>query len=71
MSLYAAVILASIFVNGTVPLFYEISCELCFPQPEGVVGGFLTLLNNAMGAILLLVLQVPNIGKPGLGGWTT
>ena len=63
VSLYVAVTLASIFVNGSVPLFYEISCELCYPQPEGIVGGFLTVLNNIFGILFLLVLDIPHIGK--------
>ena len=62
VSLYIAVILASVFVNGAIPLFYELSCELCYPQPEGIVGGFLTVLNNIIGCIFLLALDIPNIG---------
>ncbi len=63
VSLYLAVIFSSIFVNGTIPVFFEMSCELCYPEPEGIIGGFLTVLNTLVGALFLLVLDIPNVGK--------
>ncbi|XP_060587765.1 solute carrier family 49 member 4-like [Ruditapes philippinarum] len=58
-----------IFINGTVPLFYEISAEASYPVAEGVTGGFYTLVNNVGGVILLSLVSVPNIGTKWMN-WT-
>lgn len=68
-SLFVAAILASIFVNSGVALFYELACETCYPVAEGIIGGFLTLINNIVGIIFLLLLYIPNIGKSWMN-WT-
>ena len=62
-SMYAAAILASVCVNGGVPLFYELTCESCFPVAEGIIGGYLTLLNNLVGIVFLSLLYIPHIGR--------
>jgi hypothetical protein len=49
-------------LNGAIPLFYELGAESAFPVSEGVVGGFLTWLNNVFGIIFLFMLQIPGIG---------
>ncbi|KAK3605961.1 hypothetical protein CHS0354_019638 [Potamilus streckersoni] len=62
VSLYASCIMSFVFVNGGIPLFYEISCEASYPVAEGVTGGFLTLLNNLFGIMFLFMLLIPGIG---------
>ena len=49
------------FVSG--PIFFEFTVELVYPVPEGVVGGFLTCVYNAVGMIFLFSFYIPGIGK--------
>ncbi|KAK3106048.1 hypothetical protein FSP39_011651 [Pinctada imbricata] len=63
VQIYAACILGGMFLNGTIPLFYELCSETAYPVSEGVVGGFITLLNNLFGIMFLLALLIPGIGK--------
>ncbi|CAH1786068.1 unnamed protein product [Owenia fusiformis] len=67
--LYASSILMGFYINGAVPLFYEIGCETCYPVAEGVTGGVLTLANNLFGIAFLIMLQIPNIGVAWMN-WT-
>jgi hypothetical protein len=60
--MYTACVLIGIFINGGIPLFFEIACEASYPVAEGVTGGLLTLLNNIVGICFLCVLLIPNIG---------
>ncbi|KAJ8309448.1 hypothetical protein KUTeg_014322, partial [Tegillarca granosa] len=54
--------LPSSIVNiAAMPLFYEISCEAAFPVSEGITTGFLTLLQNLGGTLVLLISLVQNI----------
>ncbi|XP_071103142.1 solute carrier family 49 member 4 homolog [Haliotis cracherodii] len=62
VSLYVSCILMGIFINGSVPLFYELGCEAAYPIAEGVTAGVLTIANNLTGVIFLSVLQIPRIG---------
>lgn len=63
LSMYTACVLIGIFINGGIPLFFEIACEASYPVAEGVTGGLLTLLNNIVGICFLCVLLIPNIGR--------
>ena len=49
------------FISG--PIFFEFTVELVYPVPEGVVGGFLTCVYNAVGMIFLFSFYIPGIGK--------
>ena len=49
------------FILG--PIFFEFTVELVYPVPEGVVGGFLTCVYNAVGMIFLFSFYIPGIGK--------
>lgn len=62
VQVYTCNILGGMFLNGAIPLFYELGAESAFPVSEGVVGGFLTWLNNVFGIIFLFMLQIPGIG---------
>ncbi|VDI58584.1 MFS transporter, FLVCR family, disrupted in renal carcinoma protein 2 [Mytilus galloprovincialis] len=60
--LYISSIAGGIFLNGTIPLFYELSCETSYPIAEGITGAFSTMLDSIFGVLFLFVLQIPNIG---------
>lgn len=61
--MYISNIVGGMSLNGAIPLFYELGAESAFPVSEGVVGGFLTWLNNLCGVMFLFMLQIPNIGE--------
>lgn len=69
VQLYISCIIGCVFLNGGVPLFYELTCEASYPIAEGITGAFLTLLNNLFGVFFLLALQIPNIGTSWMN-WT-
>ncbi|XP_046358742.2 solute carrier family 49 member 4 homolog isoform X1 [Haliotis rufescens] len=62
VSLYISYILIGVFINGSVPLFYELGCEASYPIAEGVTTGMLTLVNSLTGTVFLSILQIPDIG---------
>ena len=55
--------MASSLTYSASPIFFEFSVEIVYPVPEGVVGGFLTLVYNTFGMIFLFLFYVPAIGK--------
>lgn len=61
-SLYAAIILATLLLNASVPLYFEMACEATYPVAEGITNFVLTLVNNIGGLVFLLVNMIPNIG---------
>ncbi|XP_048238286.1 solute carrier family 49 member 4 homolog [Haliotis rufescens] len=60
--IYTSSILVGVFINGSIPLFYELGCEASYPIAEGVTAGMLTLMYNLAGIIFLSALMIPNIG---------
>ncbi|XP_046573352.1 solute carrier family 49 member 4 homolog [Haliotis rubra] len=60
--LYISSILVGVFINGSIPLFYELGCEASYPIAEGVTAGMLTSMYNLAGIIFLSVLMIPHIG---------
>jgi len=69
VTLYATCVTVSVCLCAQVPLFFELCCELCYPVSEGLTNGVLTLLNNIVGLVFLLVLMIPNIGETWMN-WT-
>lgn len=61
--MYVSTILASSLTYSTSPIFFELTAELAYPVPEGLVGGFLTCFYNAVGMIFLFIFYVPEIGR--------
>lgn len=55
VTLYASSILGGLFLNGTIPLFYELCVETTFPIPEGSTVGFLVLVMNSMQTVWMAV----------------
>ena len=58
ISLYCATILASGITYSSGPIFFEFTVELVYPVPEGVVGGFLTVVYNTTGMIFLFLFNI-------------
>ena len=61
--LYVSTIFASSLTYSASPIFFEFSVEIAYPVPEGVVGGFLTLVYNTFGMAFLFLFYVPELGK--------
>ncbi|XP_052804242.1 solute carrier family 49 member 4 homolog isoform X2 [Mya arenaria] len=60
--LFSTYIIANLLMGASVPLFFEMACEVTYPIAEGITNLVLTLLNNIAGLLFLLVQLVPNIG---------
>ena len=60
--LYLSCVFGGLFINGTVPLFYELAVETTFPIAEGVTTGLLTLMNNIGTLLFLIFPEFPGIG---------
>ena len=52
----------SMCLNATIPLFYELGCEMAYPVGEGMTNGLLTWSSNPISCIYLLLLMIPGIG---------
>lgn len=63
---YAAAVLAGFFIQSTIPIFYEVTVEACYPVAEGTTTMMLTISNN-LGCLIFLLLPL----LPGLGCSTT
>ncbi|XP_069838558.1 solute carrier family 49 member 4 isoform X2 [Dendropsophus ebraccatus] len=55
-TLYTSCILIGVFLNGTVPIFFETFLETVYPVPEGITCGFVTFLSNIFTGLLLVFL---------------
>ncbi|KAM4698521.1 solute carrier family 49 member 4 [Rhinophrynus dorsalis] len=55
-TLYTSCILIGVFLNGTVPIFFELFVETVYPIPEGITCGVVTFLSNMFMGVLLLFL---------------
>lgn len=60
--LYLTSILGGFFVNGTIPLFFEMAVESTYPVAEGITSGFLTFSNNFLQVIFYIFPMIPNLG---------
>jgi FLVCR family MFS transporter len=70
-ALYVTAVLGGLFLNGTIPLFYEAACEATYPISEGSTTFLLTTLNN-VGCLIFLFL--PNVtalmNSPSWANWS-
>ena len=57
--IYILCIAGGILINGTPPLFFELSVDVVFPIAEGLTTTLLTLVNNVGGLVFLLL---PSVG---------
>uniref|UniRef100_UPI0037E8E779 solute carrier family 49 member 4 n=1 Tax=Semicossyphus pulcher TaxID=241346 RepID=UPI0037E8E779 len=54
--LYTSCILVGIFMNSSVPIFFELFIETVYPVPEGITCGVVTFLANLFCGVLLFLL---------------
>jgi FLVCR family MFS transporter len=47
-------VLVGFFINGTIPLYYELCCDACYPIAEGLTAASLITLNNLFCALFLV-----------------
>ncbi|RMC18721.1 hypothetical protein DUI87_04617 [Hirundo rustica rustica] len=64
-TLYTSCILLGIFLNSSVPIFFELFVETVYPVPEGISCGVVTFLSNVFMGVLLFFLTFYHTG-PGL-----
>ena len=50
-----ATLFGSGFMFTLAPLFFEYTVELTYPNPEGLVAGFLTIIYNLIATIFLFM----------------
>lgn len=55
-TLYTSCILVGIFINSSVPIFFELFIETVYPVPEGITCGVVTFLGNLVTGCLLFFL---------------
>uniref|UniRef100_A0A4W4GR60 Major facilitator superfamily (MFS) profile domain-containing protein n=1 Tax=Electrophorus electricus TaxID=8005 RepID=A0A4W4GR60_ELEEL len=55
-TLYTSCILVGIFVNSSIPIFFELFMETVYPVPEGITCGVVTFLSNLFTGLLLFFL---------------
>lgn len=68
--LFITSILGGLFVNGTIPLFFELAVESTYPVAEGITSGFLTFSNNFLQMIFYIFPMLPNFGLKWIN-WCT
>ncbi|XP_064420002.1 solute carrier family 49 member 4 [Latimeria chalumnae] len=55
-TLYTSCILIGVFLNSSVPIFFELLVETVYPVPEGITCGVVTFLSNVFMGVLLFFL---------------
>ncbi|KAI4902584.1 hypothetical protein NFI96_033945 [Prochilodus magdalenae] len=55
-TLYTSCILVGIFINCSIPIFFELFIETVYPVPEGITCGVVTFLSNLFTGLLLFFL---------------
>ncbi|XP_029461077.1 solute carrier family 49 member 4 isoform X1 [Rhinatrema bivittatum] len=55
-TLYTSCILLGVFLNSSIPIFFELFMETVYPIPEGISCGFVTFLSNVFMGVLLAFL---------------
>ncbi|KAL9967772.1 hypothetical protein ACROYT_G026064 [Oculina patagonica] len=60
--LYISAILGGCFINGSIPLFYELTIETTYPIAEGIPMAVVTTSNHVACLLFLGALMIPGIG---------
>lgn len=68
--LYLTSIFGGFFVNGTIPLFFELAVESTYPVAEGITSGFLTFSNNFLQIVFYIFPMIPHFGLKWIN-WCT
>ncbi|CAL1545968.1 unnamed protein product [Lymnaea stagnalis] len=63
VSIYAAIVIGGVFLDGGAPLFFELVIEVSYPVGEGVTSGCLQMICASAGILFLSILQIESIGK--------
>ncbi|XP_059142167.1 solute carrier family 49 member 4 homolog [Physella acuta] len=63
VSIYAAIVIGGVFLDGGAPLFFELVIEVSYPVGEGVTSGLLQMMCSLSGIVFLSLLEVESIGK--------
>ena len=50
-------------MNGSIPLFYELTMECTYPIAEGIPMAVLTTSNHVASLLFLAAVMIPGIGK--------
>lgn len=61
--LYISAVLGGCFINGSIPLFYELTIETTYPIAEGIPMAVITTSNHVACLLFLAALMIPGIGK--------
>lgn len=61
--LYISAVLGGCFINGSIPLFYELTIETTYPIAEGIPMAIVTTSNHLACLLFLGALMIPNIGE--------
>lgn len=61
--LYISAILGGCFINGSIPLFYELTIETTYPIAEGIPMAVVTTSNHLACLLFLAALMIPGIGE--------
>lgn len=65
LSLYATCIIQGFFLNGAIPLYFELAMESTYPITETMTSGVMNLTYNIVPLFFVLVFLIPNVGL----GW--
>lgn len=60
--LYISAVLGGCFINGSIPLFYELTIETTYPIAEGIPMAVITTSNHVACLLFLAALMIPGIG---------
>ncbi|KAM7447983.1 Solute carrier 49 member 4 [Porites harrisoni] len=60
--LYISAVLGGCFINGSIPLFYELTIETTYPIAEGIPMAVVTTSNHVACLLFLAALMIPGIG---------
>lgn len=61
--LYVSAILGGCFVNGSIPLFYELTVESTYPIAEGIPMAVVTTSNHLASLLFLGFGMIPGLGE--------
>ncbi|XP_048237588.1 solute carrier family 49 member 4 homolog [Haliotis rufescens] len=61
--LYGLVIIGVVAGGSTIPLFFELGCELTYPIGEGTANGVLNLFYHIGALTCLLAYMIPQLGR--------
>lgn len=60
--IYISIIVGTLLVNASVPLWIEMACEITYPIAEGITTIVMLMWLNTVGLVFLGIQMIPNIG---------